>query len=125
MSRFPDEARHIWETYVPDRGQADTVQGELLRVVEKLRWEAQENGNQNWDEHFDALVRFLEDTLLGSALFEDDALEELRADLARVRDVDRPETGDELYDRFEDRVVEWARAHPDPVPRPHDPTLRR
>nr|WP_176573403.1 hypothetical protein [Nonomuraea pusilla] len=43
-AQYAEETRRIWKTYVPLRGQADTVQGELLRAVEKLRDEAQSNG---------------------------------------------------------------------------------
>jgi hypothetical protein len=45
--RYLDEAGAIWKTKVPPSGQADTIEGELLRAVEKLRWEAQGNGNIN------------------------------------------------------------------------------
>jgi hypothetical protein len=39
--RYFEEARSLWQQYVPARGQAGTVQGELIRAVEKLRDEAQ------------------------------------------------------------------------------------
>ena len=38
--KYQQEARSLWQTSVPPRGQAATVQGELLRAVEKLRDEA-------------------------------------------------------------------------------------
>ena len=60
-----DEARTIWNEQVPSRGQAETVQGELLRSVEKLRWEAQTNGNINRDDQFELLAAFIETTLAG------------------------------------------------------------
>ena len=47
---YRELGRFIWQTYVPKRGQAATVQGELLRANEKLRDESQRNGNINWDE---------------------------------------------------------------------------
>jgi hypothetical protein len=43
-----EEARSLWLRYVPPRGQAETVQGELIRAAEKLRNEAQRNANLNW-----------------------------------------------------------------------------
>src|SRR5947208_3584268 len=39
-----DIARWIWKTLVPKSGQAAFVQAEILRAIEKLRWEAQGNG---------------------------------------------------------------------------------
>jgi hypothetical protein len=38
--RYFEEARSLLRTAVPARGQAATVQGELVRAVEKLRYEA-------------------------------------------------------------------------------------
>ena len=48
--RYLDEAKELWAKYVPQEGQADTQQGELLRAVEKLRHETMNNGNINWDD---------------------------------------------------------------------------
>jgi hypothetical protein len=67
---YETEARRIWQTYVPPRGQAETVQGELLRAVEKLRDEARRNGNCNWDEGHEILTRFVRETLNASGLFD-------------------------------------------------------
>ncbi|MFD3274338.1 hypothetical protein ACE3MS_30040 [Paenibacillus dendritiformis] len=50
--KYFNEAKYLWQTYVPKQGQAETVQGELIRAIEKLRGEAQRNGNINWDKGF-------------------------------------------------------------------------
>jgi len=118
MKHF-DEARRIWTEQVPPRGQSYTVQGELLRGVEKLRWEAQNNGNINWSDQFEDLASFIEQTLVESGDFDVAAAAEIRADIARLRNFDEPETNDAPYDRLSDRVVEWSRAH-GPVPRAQD-----
>ena len=75
--KYPDEARSLWQTSVPRSGQAATVQGELLRAVEKLRDEAQCNGNLNWNEDHQALIAYLQDTLFRSALFGQAAVQEI------------------------------------------------
>ena len=46
----------IWRNYVPEAGQSEILQGELLREIEKLREEAQGNGNRNWDGDFSCFV---------------------------------------------------------------------
>ena len=38
--KYAEEAKQLWQTYVPKSGQADTVQGELIRAIEKLQDEA-------------------------------------------------------------------------------------
>jgi hypothetical protein len=114
-----EEARTLWQTYVPKRGQATTVQGELIRSVEKLRDEAQRNGNANWRPDHELLVAYVRDTLVRSGLFDRSAVAEVEDDTSRLLDHEHPDTGDDLYDRLTNRVVEWSRAHPEPVP--HEP----
>lgn len=50
--QYAKACNEIMETLVPPSGQAECLQGELLRECEKLRYEAQTNGNYNWDEWF-------------------------------------------------------------------------
>ena len=45
--QYFDECKYIWKNYVPQAGQAHNLQGELLREMEKIRCEAQDNGNIN------------------------------------------------------------------------------
>jgi hypothetical protein len=120
-----DEARQLWRTAVPRSGQADTVQGELLRAVEKLRDEAQRNGNQNWDPGFESLLDYLRTHLLDGQTFSDDERTEIAADLALIANYDYPHTSDDVYDRLTDRVVEWTHGHPDPIRHEHNPNLLR
>ncbi|MEZ6126853.1 MAG: hypothetical protein R3C49_27365 [Planctomycetaceae bacterium] len=81
-----DVARWIWKKLVPKSGQASYVQaGRSRRAIEKLRREAQGNGNINWDDRFEMLVDFIETTLLSQACFSDDAKESIRQDLDRIR----------------------------------------
>jgi hypothetical protein len=121
--KYPHEARSLWRTSVPHSGQAATVQGELLRAVEKLRDEAQRNGNINWDGGYETLIAYLRDNLLGSTLFDQTAAEEMESDLDRLSRFDFPETSDAPYDRLADRVIEWCHAHPEPVPHTRNPDL--
>jgi hypothetical protein len=124
--RHFDEARRLWQAAVPGSGQADTVQGELLRAVEKLRDEAQRNGNQNWDHGFDVLLEYLRTRLLDGHTFGGEDRAEIDADLAVLANYGYPHTGDDVYDRLADRAVEWTHAHPDPIrhepnPNPNHP----
>ena len=120
--RYFDEARDIWSRHVPPRGQADTVQGELLRGIEKLRWEAQTNGNVNWNDQFESFATWIGRTLIDSGLFDPDGAAEIKADIDRLHNFDYPESDDAPYDRLTDRAVEWSRAQDGPGLRQHDPS---
>jgi hypothetical protein len=123
--RYFEEARSLWQQYVPARGQAGTVQGELIRAVEELRDEAQRNGNLNWCSDHVILACFIRAQLIGSGLFTGSAARQIEQDIERLLDAGQPETSGEPYDRLTDWIVEWSRAHPEPVPREHDPALHR
>jgi hypothetical protein len=105
--QYFNEAARIWREYVPKSGQADTIEGELLRAVEKLRDEAIRNGNMNWDPGFGILLSFLESKLLDKTVYPEATLAVTRATLVRLRDFDRPCLDDEQYDQLGDRVVEY------------------
>lgn len=146
-----ETARWIWKHLVPKSGQATTVQGELLRAVEKLRWEAQSNGNINWDDRFVMLVEYLASTLLSEPAFtvaekvqlkEDmdrllafelpdvvgdryDQITESKEELVRLLADKLPYVDDDLYDRITESVVAYCRLHPAVIPREMDPEQYR
>lgn len=122
--RYFDEAQTLWKTKVPPNGQADTVEGELLRAVEKLRWEAQGNGNINWDDGFEILVSFLRAHLLDATVYPDDVLTATRGILGKISATNWPVVEDEPYDELGDRVVEWYR-HSGSRLHVHNPKLVR
>jgi len=123
MSYF-DEASEIWRTFVPPAGQATTVQGELLRAVEKLRDEAIRNGNGNWDDGFETLLTYLQRHLFDESVYPTEVLTETRTILAGLRGEGDLWLQDEPYDFLADRVVDYYRHHGS---RPHqiDPSLHR
>jgi hypothetical protein len=104
-----DEAAQIWRECVPKSGQSETIEGELLRAVEKLRDEAERNGNGNWDEGFEILVLYLKTNLLDPNLFPQDVIRQTAKILDRLSDFERPCLDDEPYDTLGDRVVDYFR----------------
>lgn len=58
------------ENYVPKSGQADNLQGELLREAEALRCEAQDNGNINWDYDHAYFCDFIRSSLNAQSIFQ-------------------------------------------------------
>lgn len=118
-------ARWIWRNLVPKSGQCNTIQGELLRAVEKLSWEGQNNGNVNWDSGFVILLDFLESTLSDEPGIADDMKKSLREDLGVLRNYEFPYTEEDLYDRLTEAVVAYCRLHPRLIPKPANPLLHR
>lgn len=75
--KYSDECNHIWESSIPKSGQASTLQGELLREIEKIRYEAQSNGNMNWDDDYSYFCDFISKKLLEQSIFSSAEKEEI------------------------------------------------
>ena len=118
-------ARWVWKNLVNNAGQSAWVQGELLRSVEKLSWEAKNNGNINWDYGFTLIADYLETTLCEEPAFTEATRQSIRVDISTLRDYTRPYTEDELYERLISHVVAYCRLHPALIPKPHNPELTR
>ena len=69
--QYFEECKFIWQNFVPKRGQARNLQGELLREIEKIRCEAQENGNVNWDDDFTYFCEFIKQSLIKQPIFSE------------------------------------------------------
>ena len=123
--QYFETAKFIWENYVPKSGQSDCVQGELLRAVEKLRDEAQRNGNGNWDQGHFILANFVRDTLINSGCFDTSRIEEVKNDIDKLLDFDHPYTDNDAYDRLCDRIVEFFVQNPEPIKNAHNESLHR
>jgi hypothetical protein len=120
--QYFEEAREIWQNFVPKSGQADTVQGELLRAVEKLRDEARRNGNLNWSNGFKILLTYLEVHLTDARVFDPGTILRTKQILARLRKFKDPYTEEDYYDELEDRVVDYYKFHGS-IPHTENPEL--
>jgi hypothetical protein len=126
----PDwKERHakLWADLVPDRGQASTVQGEIIRITGRLADEANRNGNVNWDAGHEVWCDYLERTLTSGDAFNPQELRAIREALSRARDYEHPDTsrqGGPLY-LLSEMAVRWCDAHPEPIPHEHNVELKR
>lgn len=82
---YLDECKFIWKNYVPTNGQAKVLQGELLRELEKLRCEAQDNGNINWDEDFSYFCDFIRESLCAEDVFSEIEKEKISLALTYIK----------------------------------------
>lgn len=129
--RYDEEYEELWRRLVPEHGQASSVQGELIRVIGRLASEFYRNGNANWDAGFRAFTNFLYRHLRDGSVFDEVTIRRIEDDLAEIRRYGEEEEelsyeeGEDAFDRVTDRVVEWCRCHPEPIPRAIDPGLRR
>ena len=99
--------KKIWKEFVPSSGQAKTVQGELLRAVEKLRYESLNNGNLNWDRGFNILVKYLSLKLLDENIFTKSELNEIKMAIGHLKNYKYPCLSEYFFDMLSHRVVDF------------------
>ena len=103
--KYFEEAKQIWTLFVPPSGQAKTVQGELLRAVERLRDEAARNGNLNWDDDHAIWLDYLQVHLSDAKVYPQPVIDRTIVVLDRLRNFENPYVDDDLYDELSDSVV--------------------
>ena len=125
----------LWKTLVPISGEAETLQGEILRAVGKLEDEYNRNGNVNWkpgDYHCE-LVNFLKYYLADRNTFDSATVQQIKDAAEQVRlaaeDLETEMDGEEeiqvqkhcadsAFKILMDRAVEWCEKNPKPIYRP-------
>ncbi len=134
--KYFNECKFIWKNYVPKSGQSNVLQGELLRELEKLRFEAQNNGNMNWDNDFSYFCDFIKETLCKQSIYSDEERTTITLVLNYIKDCGNyaqqynnqqiPEvevdaeriayTEDNLYDIIADAIGLFQIKTPEPIP---------
>ncbi|MDE6208987.1 MAG: hypothetical protein K2M73_04840 [Lachnospiraceae bacterium] len=97
----------LWNMLVPGKGQANTVQGEVIRIIGKISCEILDNGAINWDKEYRKLTTALTGYLQMGKPVEKDVLL-----IAKGICADSDE--DELY-RLCEACVKWVLANPNPI----------
>ncbi|HVS96763.1 MAG TPA: ankyrin repeat domain-containing protein [Puia sp.] len=112
----PELAYRIWSNLVPATGPAATVQGELLRSVERLRDEAQQNGNENYRRDHRRMAVFVRDTLVRSGIFDQGEIARIQNGTQLLMKARRPYTKNDVFDHLVDQVCVFYNRYPEPIP---------
>ena len=136
---YGNVCKEIWNRWVPQRGHAQVLQGELLRQIERLRYEAQHNENRSWNDDLLYYCDFLRSTLREADCLTPEARDRVNAALVRLRscgevafryykgDISDQELAEDyngelayqnndLYDLVCDAIALFYRANPNPIP---------
>jgi ankyrin repeat protein len=102
--QYPEIAQKIWNELVPLSGPSDNIFGEMLRSVEKLRDEAQRNGNINYYAAHKQMAVFVRDTLIQSGIFDKKVVAEIKKAASKMLKAGTPCIEDEPYDFLTDQI---------------------
>ena len=122
----------LWKELVPNSGEAETLQGEIIRSVGGLEDEYNRNGNVNWEPggYHCEYVEFLKRHLADPGTFDSATVNEIRDAAEQVRlaaeDLDteafegetiqvQKHNADEAFKVLMVSAVEWCKQHPQPI----------
>jgi len=117
---WQETMKRLTKELVPVGGEAETLQGELVRCIGNLGDEAHRNGWMNWDvgdvEAVDVLRRYLPDRVV----FSEEICQQIRKSLDTVRyagekGADEGVFGYEELKFLAQRVAEWCKHQDDLV----------
>jgi len=115
-NRLQSQFDRLWKALVPKSGQANTVQGELVRNIGNMQDELYVNGYANWDDGYEIYCKFLQTNLCDGTFSSDvNAGIERDIDLIRAHGRGKNVSGnniDKLHDDVQALVVEWCEKHP-------------
>jgi hypothetical protein len=110
----------FWEVLVPEAGEANSIQGEILRAVGRLAGEDRRNGCVNWDKFYEDMVEFLRTQLPNQRVFNaaqhERILQDLDAVLLNGREGIPHEVIRVVFGRLIEDAAEYCRACPEPAP---------
>ena len=99
----------LWDLLVPDSGQCQTLQGEVIRIAGRVGHEVYDNGGINWDRSFGKLLdQYLRVVSSGVSL-PPDSLSRAEAAVASLK-ARSMNTGD--VDEITKLAVAWVRLNP-------------
>ena len=110
--RWQDQYNELWEMLVPASGNAETVQGEAIRICGAISYEILDNGGINWcNRHQEMCVKLLE------LLSRHDALllannKEIEKILSKI--ISRNENEEDV-DRLVELVTRWVMNNRTPI----------
>ncbi len=56
---WKEQYNELWAKLVPASGRAQTVQGEMIRIIGKVTYEVLDNGGLNWDDNYRKMLKSL------------------------------------------------------------------
>jgi len=110
--QYPGIARKIWNesglagsaAASTQPGAAASLPGELLKAVETLREEAQQNGNAGYRRQHKRMALFVRDKLIKSGVFDKETINKIRFATDNLMKASKPYKEDDLYDQLVDKI---------------------
>ena len=99
----------LWDLLVPDSGQCQTLQGEVIRIAGRVGHEVYDNGGINWDRSFGALLDQYLGVVRSGLPMPPDSLARAEAAVASLKS---RSMSYQAVDDITELAVAWVRLNP-------------
>lgn len=110
--RWQEQYDELWNMLVPGNGKAQTIQGEMIRIIGKITHEILDNGGINWDDDYREMINTLGEFLILNKGLQKELVEEVSCIIKHITVSMNKET---LY-RLTEIIVQWVLANSEPLP---------
>ena len=102
--KYFDECKYIWKNYVPESGQANNLQGELLREIEEIT----------------LIMSYIKECGMYAQKFYCGIIPENEVDMDKIA-----YTNDNLYDIICDKIGQLQKENSEPIPYEKNNAIKR
>lgn len=121
----------LWEKLVPKEGEAETIQGEMVRAIGRMQGDYYRNGFGNWYSYYYDLSRFLAAHLADEATFKPFTVNVIQSDIRALHScglrcmysgdlertfLDSINDMEEVFLRIDAAIAVWCERHPELIP---------
>lgn len=101
--------KEFWDSLVPNSGSAETIQGEVIRIVGKVGHEILDNGGINWNNDFSKMLQVL-------IKYLSDGIPLSKEDIDTAANAKKQLSGgtfdEDSIEKLEELSVKWVLANP-------------
>lgn len=110
--KWQDQYNELWNMLVPGNGKAQTIQGEMIRIVGRVTHEILDNGGINWDDDYREMLHTLSGFLNLNKGLEMELIKEANNITKHIT----ISTDKEVLYRLTEIIVQWVLANSEPLP---------
>lgn len=99
----------LWDLLVPDSGQCQTLQGEVIRIAGRVGYEVYDNGGINWDRSFGKLLDQYLNVVRSGLPMPPDSVARAEAAVASLKS---RSMSHQAVDDITELAVAWVRLNP-------------
>lgn len=109
---WKEQYKELWAKLVPESGKAQTVQGEMIRIVGKVSYEILDNGGLNWGGDYKKMLKALSGFMNSFDSSGNAPVDEATGIIKKIS----ASTDEKPLNRLTEIIVDLIISNPQPVP---------